>query len=89
MISVVSACGSEDESDDGKAEAMATKTLKVATSSDYPPFEYVDTAVSDEIIGFDIDLVNLLAEELGYKLEIENVDFNGFIPALQAKSGMM
>lgn len=86
MISVVTACGTKDEAGDGKAEALETKTLRAATSADYPPFEYVDTAVSDEIIGFDIDLVNLLADELGYELEIEDADFNGLIPALQAKS---
>ena len=38
----------------------------MGTSADYPPFEYVDTAVSDEIIGFDIDLAKMVAKELGY-----------------------
>ena len=64
----------------------AKKVLKVGTSADYPPFEYVDTAKSDEIIGFDIDLAKMLAEELGYELDIQDMDFNGLIPALQAKS---
>ena len=44
-----------------------TKILKMGTSADYPPFEYVDTAVSDEIIGFDIDLAKMVAKELGYE----------------------
>ena len=58
----------------------------MGTSADYPPFEYVDTAVSDEIIGFDIDLAKMVAKELGYEIEIEDMDLNGLIPALQAQS---
>jgi arginine/lysine/histidine transporter system substrate-binding protein len=86
VISVLTACGMKDEEDGGKADAMEKKILKAATTADYPPFEYVDTAVSDEIIGFDIDLINLLAKELGYEVKVEDMDFNGLIPALQANS---
>ena len=39
------------------------KTLVVGTSADYPPFEYVDTAKSNEIIGFDIELIKIAAEK--------------------------
>ncbi len=89
VMSALVACGTKDEADSGKTGTSGTKetkTLKMGTSADYPPFEYVDTAVSDEIIGFDIDLAKMVAKELGYELEIEDMDFNGLIPALQAKS---
>ena len=89
VMSVLVACGTKDEADGGKTGTSGTsdtKILKMGTSADYPPFEYVDTAVSDEIIGFDIDLAKMVAKELGYELEIEDMDFNGLIPALQAKS---
>ncbi|WP_203246525.1 transporter substrate-binding domain-containing protein [Sporosarcina beigongshangi] len=89
VMSVLAACGATEQDSDektGSSDAPETKTLKIATSADYPPFEYVDTAVSDEIIGFDIDLATMIAKELGYELEIEDMDFNGLIPALQAKS---
>ncbi len=86
VMSALVACGTKEEADGGKTGASDTKTLKMGTSADYPPFEYVDTAVSDEIIGFDIDLAKMVAKELGYTLEIEDMDFNGLIPALQAKS---
>jgi polar amino acid transport system substrate-binding protein len=56
------------------------------TSADYPPYEFRDTATgSNEIIGFDVDIAKNIAEELGFKLEIKDTDFNGLIPALQAK----
>jgi arginine/lysine/histidine transporter system substrate-binding protein len=68
------------------ASASPTETLKMATSADYPPYEFIDTSSgSEEIIGFDVDVANYITEQLGYGLEISNVDFNGLIPALQAK----
>ncbi|WP_096186006.1 transporter substrate-binding domain-containing protein [Evansella halocellulosilytica] len=59
-------------------------TLVMGTSADYPPFEYVETEGSEEIIGFDVDLANAITEELGYVLEIVDMDFNSLIPALDA-----
>ncbi|EHN10246.1 extracellular solute-binding protein family 3 [Patulibacter medicamentivorans] len=38
-----------------------------------------------EPAGYDVDLLNVLAKELGLKLKIENLDFNGLIPGLQSK----
>jgi arginine/lysine/histidine transporter system substrate-binding protein len=60
--------------------------LVMATSSEYPPFNYRDTATgSDDIIGFNIDLANAIADRLGYELEVLDTDFNGIIPALQSR----
>lgn len=65
--------------------AQGKKTLTLATSPDYPPYEYKDTAVSgNEIIGFDIDIAKYITQELGYELKVIGMDFNGLIPALQA-----
>ncbi|CAM3786101.1 transporter substrate-binding domain-containing protein [Alkalicoccus chagannorensis] len=57
-------------------------TLIMGTSADYPPFEYIETGESEEIVGFDIDLANRITEELGYELEVEDMDFGSLIPAL-------
>ncbi|MEG3901805.1 ABC transporter substrate-binding protein/permease [Microcoleus sp. B4-C5] len=65
--------------------AQANKTLTLATSPDYPPYEFKDTAVSgNEIIGFDIDIAKYITKKLGYELKVIGMDFNGLIPALQA-----
>ncbi|MDX8364313.1 transporter substrate-binding domain-containing protein [Cytobacillus sp. IB215665] len=87
VIGLLAACGTKDESaDNGQAaEGDATeKVLKMGTSADYAPFEYIDTANGDEIIGFDIDIANAIADKLGYELEIVDSDFNGLIAALQS-----
>ncbi|APH04480.1 transporter substrate-binding domain-containing protein [Bacillus weihaiensis] len=87
MVAFLAACGTAE-----KEEASTTgstnseqKVLKMATSADYPPFEYIDTAKGSDIIGFDIDLVNALAEKTGYTVKVQDMDFNSLIPALQAK----
>lgn len=61
-------------------------TLTMATSADYKPFEFHDTSSGeDKIVGFDVDIAERLAQELGFKLQITDMDFNGLIPALQSK----
>lgn len=59
------------------------KVLRVGTSPDFPPFEYIDEATG-EVVGIDIDLVKLIAKKLGYEVEIVSMSFEGLIPALQA-----
>jgi ABC-type amino acid transport substrate-binding protein len=62
------------------------KTLTLATSADYKPYEYHDTSNGkDQVIGFDIELAETIANELGYTIQISDMDFNGLIPALQSK----
>ena len=57
------------------------KVLKVGTSPDFPPFEYVDK--EGNIVGIDIDLIKSIAAKQGYEVEIVSIDFDGLIPALQ------
>ena len=87
VIAVLAACGSSEEetTTDSGSDTAEKKTIVVGTSADYPPFEFVDTKVSEEIIGFDIALIKAAAEKLGYEVEVKNMDFNSLIPALQAK----
>jgi arginine/lysine/histidine transporter system substrate-binding protein len=70
----------------GGGNTAGTQTLTMATSADYPPYEFVDsTSGSQEIVGFDVDIAKYITEELGYGLTINNIDFNGLIPALQSR----
>lgn len=83
-IGLTTACGGGGSESAGGDEA-GRGVLTMATSADYPPYEFVETAGgAEEIVGFDVDIARHIAEELGYELEITNIDFNGLIPALQA-----
>ena len=79
LVLNLAACGESEQSADQKT------TLILATSGDNPPFEFHDTSDGkDEMVGADIDLAHALADELGVKLEIRDMDFNSLVPALQA-----
>jgi len=76
---IAAACGQTNSS---KSTAKKEKTLVMGTSADFAPFETRDTA--GKVIGFDADLANYIAKELGYKLEIKDMKFDGLIGALQS-----
>jgi arginine/lysine/histidine transporter system substrate-binding protein len=66
--------------------AVGKDELVMITSPDYPPYEFYNTAGGErKIVGFDVDIANTLARELGFKLKIQESNFDGLIPALQAK----
>src|SRR5689334_7915697 len=56
------------------------KILKLGVSADYPPFEFKQNG---RIVGFDVDLAEELAKELGYTVEIQDMDFSALIPSLK------
>lgn len=55
--------------------------LVIATSPDFPPFEMLTDG--GEVEGIEIDIMNLICNELGVKLKIEQMDFDTVIPGIQ------
>jgi len=66
---------------EGNASAGEMPTYIVGTEAQFPPFEIVDSR--GNVIGFDVDLMNAIAEDQGFKVEYLDQDFAGLIPALQ------
>lgn len=86
VAGILAACGGSNEKDSGNAgegDNTDAKVLKMGTSADYPPFEYIDTAKGSDIIGIDAEIAKVVTEKLGYELEIKDMDFGGLISALQ------
>ena len=77
MAALVAGCGGEQKA------AESEKVLKVGVNADFAPFEFQDEN-GKEYQGFDMDLIRAVGEEMGYKVEINNVNFDGLIPALEA-----
>ncbi|MEZ5333898.1 MAG: basic amino acid ABC transporter substrate-binding protein [Methanolobus sp.] len=75
------ASASEDAVED-VAEEMPTYV--VGTEPYFPPFEYADENNSNEIIGFDVDLINAIAADQGFNVEWKDLEFDALIPALQS-----
>lgn len=80
---VMAACGSDDSSDSsgGGEGTSEEKTYKVGIDTTYPPFEFEE---GGEYTGIDIDLIKAIAEDQGFEIEFNPMDFGGIIPALQA-----
>ncbi len=56
-------------------------TLVMATNAAFPPYEYVENG---EYVGIDVEIATLIAEELGMKLEIKDVEFGSIIGGVQS-----
>lgn len=58
--------------------------LKVATSPDYPPYEFEDITKDgqDKYVGADMELAKYIAEKLGVKLQIEAMLFDACMAAV-------
>ncbi|MEG0969555.1 MAG: basic amino acid ABC transporter substrate-binding protein [Acidaminococcaceae bacterium] len=66
--------------------AKAKKELVVGTEPAFAPFEF-QKENSQELTGFDMDLIRAVAKNLGYeKCTILNMGFDALIPALEAKN---
>ncbi|MGM0982445.1 MAG: transporter substrate-binding domain-containing protein [Pseudomonadota bacterium] len=54
--------------------------FRVANSGAYPPFSYVDT--SGNLIGFDVDIAEAVADKMGVEVDIQTSPWNGIVAAL-------
>ena len=56
--------------------------LVMATNSDFPPYEFKND--SGEVVGFDVDMMQAVCDDLGYELVIQDMAFDAIIPAVKA-----
>lgn len=86
----LAACGGSDDNDTTTAASgggadlglQTPGTLTVGMNLQFEPQMYLKNG---EPAGYDVDMLNEMAKDLDLKLKIENLDFNGLIPGLQAK----
>ncbi|MEW1847515.1 ABC transporter substrate-binding protein, partial [Nonomuraea angiospora] len=68
-----SATTSASASAAGGVQLVAPGKLTVCTNIPYEPFQFKDA--SGKIVGFDVDIVDLVAKKLGVTQEIVDIDF--------------
>lgn len=90
------ACGSKEEATVSQetGEAADGKVLRVAMECGYAPYNWTQPddsngAVpiadsSDYAYGYDVMMAKLLAEKLGYELQIVKLDWDSLVPAVQS-----
>ncbi|WP_299277027.1 ABC transporter substrate-binding protein [uncultured Georgenia sp.] len=76
---LLTACGSDggegSETEDGLG-LVDSGTLTACSNVPYPPFEVEDAQAPSGYSGFDIDLLQAIADELDLELRVENVGFD-------------
>lgn len=78
---LVGGCGGEKAA--APASSGGAKVLRVGTNADFAPFEFQDVS-GKEYQGFDMDLIQAIAKEMGYQADIQNINFDGLIPAMES-----
>ena len=76
----LTACGSDDSSSGGSEDKAAAAgitlvkpgKLTVCTHLPYKPFQYKD---GTKVVGFDVDLLDLVAQDLGLEQEVVNIEW--------------
>ncbi len=59
----------------------STITVRVATDATYPPFEMVNDQTK-QMEGFDIDLMNAVAQKANFKVEWTNINFDALLAGM-------
>ena len=62
------------------ADVQKAGKLTVATSPDFPPFESLE---GGKVVGIEVDIMELIAKELGVELEIVQMDFDAVLMGIQ------
>ncbi len=72
--------GAPEAAAEPAAPAVDLGLVQVGTNAEYPPFESVDE--TGAVVGFDIDIMNAVAEAAGFQVEFVNTRWDGIFVAL-------
>ena len=53
----------------------------MATNAEFDPYEYHE---GDKIVGIDIDIAQAICDKLGYELQVDDMEFDSILPAVQS-----
>lgn len=76
-------CSKKEENLSTLESIKKAGVITFGTDDSFPPMEYRDE--KNNLVGFDVDLGNAIAEKLGVKAEFVTTDFSGIIEALKAE----
>jgi ABC-type amino acid transport substrate-binding protein len=79
---LVAACGGDAKPASDKAAGAVRQSWTVGLDAAFQPFAFYQ---DKKLVGFDVDLSEALAKEMGVELKIEPTAWDGIIPALNAK----
>ena len=74
----LAACGAKGPS---LADIKKAGKMTVATSPDFPPFESLE---NNEVVGIEVDIMKLVAKDLGVEIEFVQMDFDSVLVGIQS-----
>ncbi|MGO1247971.1 MAG: transporter substrate-binding domain-containing protein [Oceanisphaera sp.] len=77
----LTACDKPETQTTSSAANAENKVYNVGVDNTYPPFEFTQNG---KLVGIDVDLITAIAKDQGFEINIEQMDFSGIIPAMQA-----
>ncbi|WKY47408.1 ABC transporter substrate-binding protein [Eubacteriaceae bacterium ES3] len=80
LVALFSGCGSSNASQSTYERIMEEGEMTFAMTGAYPPFNYIDE--DGELTGFDIDIANALADEMGVTAAPITTEWDGIIGGL-------
>ncbi|MGF0039917.1 ABC transporter substrate-binding protein/permease [Peptoniphilaceae bacterium SGI.131] len=86
LLLLLTACSDKTGSQtDNEVKALLGKDkLVVATSADYPPYEFIKNINGkDEFVGLDISIIKYIAQKWDMDLEIQDVKFDALLAGLE------
>ena len=69
------------EEDAAEVTTVEPGVLTMGTNATFPPYEHKD---GDDIVGIDAEIAQAMADKLGLKLEIVDMDFDSLIASIQS-----
>ena len=74
----LAACGAKGPS---LADVKEAGKMTVATSPDFPPFESLE---NNEVVGIEVEIMKLIAKDLGVEIEFVQMDFYSVLAGIQS-----
>ena len=74
----LAACGAKGAT---LADVKKAGKITVATSPDFPPFESLE---GGKVVGIEVDIMELVAKDLGVEIEFVQMDFDSVLVGIQA-----
>lgn len=81
LLGTAGSAGADDSADDSGSGDR--RVVRVGTEGTYPPFSYRDPD-TDELTGFDVELIEAVGEEAGWDVQLVPAPFDSLFPALDS-----
>ena len=78
VVCCLTACGAKGPT---LADVQKAGKLVVATSPDFPPFENLE---GGEVVGIEVELMEMICEKLGVELVLEQINFDAVLTGVQS-----